>query len=98
MDTQVKDDVLRRLRCVQGHLNGVVRMVEEEQPCPAIMRQTQAVQGALRQISVLLLTHHLDVCLRRAWGEQDMDGYRQLRDELLALLAHKDSIVRKELA
>ncbi len=90
MDAQIKGAVIRRLHCAEGHLGGVLRMAEEDQPCPAIIRQIQAVQGALRQINILLLTHHLEVCLRQAWGQQDSEGYRTLRDELLALLARKE--------
>lgn len=90
VDTQGKDEVRQRLLCVHGHLGGVIRMVDENHRCLAVALQIQAIQGALRQINTLLLTHHLDSCLRQAWGEQRPDEYRQLRDELLALLARKE--------
>ena len=90
MDTQVKNDVLRRLLCVQGHIGGVIRMVEADHPCLAVVRQTQAIQGALRRINALLLAHHLDISLHRAGGEPREDEYRQLRDELLTLLTRKE--------
>lgn len=89
MDTATQGDVVRRLRSVEGHIRGVLQMVEEGRPCIDLIRQTQAVQGSVRQISLLLLTQHLDGCLRDAWAKADDEGYQQVRDELLVLFSQK---------
>lgn len=68
---------------------GVLHMVEEQRPCLAILQQTQAIQGSLRQISLLLLAQHLDGCLRQVCRETDDEAYQQMRDELLALFTQK---------
>ncbi len=54
-----------------------------------LIRQTQAVQGSVRQISLLLLTQHFDTCLRDAWARADDEGYQYVRDELLMLFSQK---------
>jgi DNA-binding FrmR family transcriptional regulator len=36
------DDVLNRLRIVEGHLKGVIRMVEQDTYCIDVIRQVQA--------------------------------------------------------
>lgn len=64
-------------------------MVEEGRPCMDIVRQLQAVQGSVRQISLLLLTQHLDGCLRDAWAKVDDEGRQQVRDELFFLFSQK---------
>lgn len=89
MDAAIQVEVIRRLRSVEGHVRGVLNMVEEGRPCLDLVRQTQAVQGSVRQISLLLLTQHLDVCLRNASEGPDTEGYRQVRDELLTLFSQK---------
>lgn len=86
----MRSDVVQRLRCAEGHIRGVIRMMDEGHPCLAVVQQVQAVQGALRQVSILLVTQQLDTCLRQAWHERRPDGYETLRNEVLALLSQKD--------
>lgn len=89
MDTITQGEVTQRFRSVEGHIRGVLSMVEESRPCMDLMRQTQAVQRSIRQISLLLLTRHLDGCLRDAWAKADDGGYQQVRDELLFLFSQR---------
>jgi DNA-binding FrmR family transcriptional regulator len=89
MDVQTRIEVTRRLRSVEGHIRGVAHMVETDQPCMAILHQMQAVQGSLKQISLLLLASHLDHCLQTVETAQSAGAQQQLREELTALFAQK---------
>ena len=51
--------LLRRLRTASGHLNAVIRMVEDEVPCEQVLQQLQAVQAALQSAGCVLLEEHL---------------------------------------
>lgn len=90
MDAHTQSDVSRRLQCAEGHLRGVLRMVETDQPCMAILYQIQAVQGSLKQISTLLLDSHLEHCLHNVGRAESEDGHQQLRAELVALFNRKE--------
>jgi len=57
------DNTIRRLRTVEGHLRGVIRMVEEEAYCIDIIRQIQAVEAALNKVSSKILEDHLNSCV-----------------------------------
>ena len=59
MDQVVKQDALKRLSYVEGHLAGVRRMVEEEKYCVDILKQTYAVRRAIQKIEALVLEGHL---------------------------------------
>jgi len=37
-------DVLNRLKTARGHLDGIIRMVEDDTYCPELMKQLAAVQ------------------------------------------------------
>lgn len=89
MEPRTQADVLLRLRCVEGHLRGIVDMTEQGRPCASVVHQIQAVRGALQQINTLLLTSHLDVCLRRTCAELPEADFEQLRKELFPLLVQK---------
>lgn len=54
--------VLHRFKIIKGHLNKVIKMVEEQQYCIDILHQSQAVQKALKEIDYLLLENHLRTC------------------------------------
>lgn len=46
-----------------GTLNKVLKMIEEDQYCPEIIQQIDAVSGLLKSTKKSLLTGHLDHCL-----------------------------------
>jgi CsoR family transcriptional regulator, copper-sensing transcriptional repressor len=51
-----KDEVIRRLKSVEGHVRGVTKMVEEGDVTYAeIVQQTSAIFSAVRRINNLLL-------------------------------------------
>lgn len=62
-----KKETLRRLRIIEGHLDKVVKMVEEEKYCIDILQQSLAVQNALKKVDGLILDEHLHKCVSEAF-------------------------------
>ena len=58
-----KDELLARLRRIEGQVRGVTRMVEEERYCVDVLTQVSAVQAALDQTALGLLDGHARHCL-----------------------------------
>ena len=58
-----KQDVLKRLSYIEGHLGGIRKMVEEDQYCVDILRQTYAVRKAIEKLEALILEKHLEGCV-----------------------------------
>jgi DNA-binding FrmR family transcriptional regulator len=63
--------VLQRLRSVQGHVGGVIRMAEEDTYCIDLLGQIQAIQAALDKVVGLVLENHLNTCLVTAVRGED---------------------------
>jgi DNA-binding FrmR family transcriptional regulator len=77
------DDVLKRLRTVEGHLKGIIRMVEEHAYCIDVIRQVQAVEAALNKVSTQILEGHLNSCVITAvQGEDPAERQRVLKEVL----------------
>lgn len=75
------EGALRRLKTIEGHIRGVQRMVEEEAYCIDVIRQIQAVQGALDKVSAIILEEHLHSCLITAVrGEDPAERERVLHE------------------
>ena len=58
-----KADMLKRLSYIEGHLGGIRKMVEADQYCVDILRQTYAVRKAIEKFEALLLEGHLYHCV-----------------------------------
>ena len=73
MMTQTKNEALKRLNYIEGHLAGVKRMVEEEVYCVDILKQTFAVRRAIEKVEAMLLEGHLGTCV--------VEGIREGREK-----------------
>lgn len=60
-DTQER--ILHRLKIARGHLNKVLKMVEDQEYCIDVIHQSQAVQKALSEADALVLENHLKGCV-----------------------------------
>ena len=61
-----KDDLLKRLRRVEGQVRGLHRMVEEDAYCIDVLTQVSAATKALQSVAVALLEEHLRHCVSDA--------------------------------
>ena len=66
MQPEYKRAVLNRLKTVRGHLDGTIRMVEDEAYCVEVMKQLSALQGSIERANRLLLQNHLETCFANA--------------------------------
>jgi DNA-binding FrmR family transcriptional regulator len=61
-----KDEVQRRLRRIEGQVQGLQRMVGEDRYCIDILTQVSAATKALQSVALELLDDHLAHCVREA--------------------------------
>lgn len=81
MQKQNRDDVLRRLRSVEGHVRGVAKMVDEGDVTYAeVVQQTTAIFSAIRRINTVILKDFVE---ERA--EQDGASEELIRDLFKAI-------------
>ena len=58
-----KDDLLRRLRRIEGQVRGLQQMVEEDRYCVDVLTQISAATKALQSVAIGLLDDHLRHCV-----------------------------------
>ena len=74
-------NTIRRLKTVEGHMRGVIRMVEEDAYCIDVIRQIQAIEAALNKVSTQILENHLNSCVTTAIkGNNPKERERVLRE------------------
>ena len=74
------DDLLPRLRRIEGQVRGIARMVAERRYCIDIIQQLTAVRKALDQVSLKVMSGHINNCVSDAIRRQD--GAKKI-DELM---------------
>ena len=75
------DNTIRRMKTIEGHLRGVIRMVEEDVYCIDIIRQIQAIEAALNKVSSRILEDHLNSCVITAiQGSDKKERERVLKE------------------
>jgi DNA-binding FrmR family transcriptional regulator len=74
-----RDEVLARLRRVEGQVRGIQRMVSEDEYCIDVLTQISAASSALKRVAVSLLADHVRHCV----AEASEDG-GAARDEKVA--------------
>ena len=60
LDPETRKDAVLRLKSAKGHLEGIVRMLDDpEVYCVDVMKQLSAVQGALTKVNDKVLRAHI---------------------------------------
>jgi len=87
LDPAVREDARRRLLSVRGHVEGVLRMLEDERVyCVDVLKQLKAVAGGLDRVGALVLQSHLRSHVVTAHERGDEDA---IVEELLEILKYR---------
>jgi DNA-binding FrmR family transcriptional regulator len=87
---EYKKDAALRLKVAAGHLEGVRRMVENDEYCVDLMKQLAAVQGTLQRVQQVFLRNHLSSCVSTAINNGMGD---EIIDELMGALKYDTSLI-----
>lgn len=82
MQSELQTQAIKRLAYIEGHLQGVRKMLEEDRYCVDILKQTHAIRKAIEKFESLLLDGHLRTCvvdgIQRGKAEQIVEELRSL--------------------
>ena len=76
--TATKDQLLKRLRRIEGQVRGVEGMVEDDRYCIDVLTQISAIQAALDKVALGLLDEHARHCVMGAEGAERADKTEEL--------------------
>ncbi|MDD3203256.1 MAG: metal-sensing transcriptional repressor [Pygmaiobacter massiliensis] len=81
-----KARITRMIRTARGQLDGVLRMIEEDQYCVDISRQILAANAILRKTNTEILRAHLQGCVQDTFCCEDESEKQKKLDEMVSLL------------
>ncbi len=73
-----KDQLLTRLKRIEGQVRGVEGMIEDERYCVDVLTQISAIQAALDKVALGLLDDHARHCVIGADGKQQEERTTEL--------------------
>ena len=80
-----KDQLLGRLRRVEGQIRGIQQMVETDRYCIDVLTQISAVTKALQGVAVGLLDDHLRHCVADAVSVGGQEAEHKLNEATAAI-------------
>jgi len=78
-----RQQLINRLRRIEGQVRGVAGMVERDAYCVDILTQVQAISSALTSFSTALLDSHLKSCVKT----DVLNGKDEVLDELVGVIS-----------
>ena len=66
MDAELRADLLLRLKKINGQVNGIAKMVEQDRYCVDVLQQVNAAQSALEAVSRKVARNYLERCVTDA--------------------------------
>lgn len=79
--TASKDQLLARLRRVEGQVRGIEKMVDDDRYCIDVLTQISAIQAALDKVALGLLDGHARHCMHEGAAEGRAD---EMATEMMA--------------
>ncbi|MDO8690427.1 MAG: metal-sensitive transcriptional regulator [Dehalococcoidia bacterium] len=80
-----REQVVARLRSIEGHVRGVARMVEEDAYCIDVIKQTIAIIKAVEKLNAVILDNHLNTCVTTAIRSDNPSDRERVIKELLEI-------------
>jgi DNA-binding FrmR family transcriptional regulator len=80
-----KDDLLRRLRRIEGQVRGIAQMVEQDRYCIDVLTQISAANKGLQSVAVGMFDDHLRHCVADAVARGGRDADQKLTEATAAV-------------
>src|SRR3954447_491255 len=65
-----KDQLVKRLRRIEGQVRGIQKMVEDDRYCIDVLQQAAAVTAAMDKVALGLLNDHVEHCMTHGAGDE----------------------------
>lgn len=75
-EQQIKD-LKTRLNKINGQINGISKMIEENRYCSDVLMQIAAVEKALQQVGYIVLSEHMKTCVTDDIKENKMESLEE---------------------
>lgn len=66
-----KEDILNRMKKIEGQAKGIQKMIEEDKCCGDIMVQISAIRSAINKVGGLIMDRYIKECLKESLKDEN---------------------------
>lgn len=81
--SESKENIIRRLKKIEGQVKGIQRMVDGDKNCVDVLMQVAAVRAAINRVGSIVFEQHSRDCMLKAVENKDKEA---AIDELIGVL------------
>lgn len=78
-----KDDLIKRLKRIEGQVKGIQKMIDDERYCIDILVQISAAKAAIDKVGRIILENHIKGCVTESIKNESQDESDELIEELM---------------
>lgn len=71
------NNLLKRLNRINGQINGVSKMIQENRYCNDVLIQIAAIESALKEVGYMVLEEHMLTCVSDDIKNNDMTSLKE---------------------
>jgi len=79
-----RKEIRNRLTRAEGHIRGIIKMIDDDRDCPDLLLQIAAVRAALNRVGAIVLEDHIESCLTEAVKAGEIEPHLMELKEALA--------------
>jgi DNA-binding FrmR family transcriptional regulator len=83
-------EIHKRLNYVQGQINGIKKMVDEERYCVDVLTQISSTYEGLRKVAFLMMRNYMENCVTNGIRSDDPEEVERMYNDVLKVF-HKYS-------
>lgn len=76
--TDLTSQANRRINVIKGQLNGLMKMIAEDEYCVDILTQSLAIQNSLKSLDSIILERHLNTHVKRQFETHPDQAVKEL--------------------
>jgi DNA-binding FrmR family transcriptional regulator len=81
-----KEDINKRLNYVQGQINGIKKMVDDERACIEILTQISSTYEAMRKVGHIMIRNYMENCVTDGIRSDDPETVDRMYDEVMKVI------------
>lgn len=78
--TDVKEKAQKRLNIIKGQLDGLQKMIEDDEYCMDLLNQSLAIQNSLKSLDAVLFERHVKTHVLHQFKNQEQKATTELVD------------------
>jgi len=85
-------EAYRTLKTAKGHLNAVLKMIEDNRYCIDISTQLMAVVSLLKKANMQILSKHMETCVKDAVLSKSLENVDKKIEEIKEVIKYLNKI------